>query len=66
VGNALPVPARHAAGMARGTVIVQLAMLLAIPLLARLYDTEAFGIFGIFSTATTALGAAAAWRFDKA
>jgi O-antigen/teichoic acid export membrane protein len=51
--------------MARGTVLAQLAMLGAIPILARLYGIEAFGVFGIFSTASASLAVAAAGRFEQ-
>ena len=66
LGRAVPAPARNVAGLARGTAVAQMAMLLAIPVLARLYGLEAFGVFGVFSTASTALAVAAAGRFEQA
>ena len=61
----MPAPVRSVAGLARGTVIAQIALLATIPISSRLYDANAFGVFGIFSTASAALALAASGRFEQ-
>lgn len=55
----------HIAGLARGTAVAQIATLAAVPFLARIYGLDDFGVFGIFSTASTGFAVAAAGRFER-
>jgi O-antigen/teichoic acid export membrane protein len=62
--SALPL-IRTIAVLGFGRVLARLLMAAAIPLLARLYDAEAFGLFGVYNSAATALSFAAALCYDQ-
>jgi O-antigen/teichoic acid export membrane protein len=51
--------------LARGSVLAQLVTLAAVPVLARLFPAEAFGLFGFVSTAAAALSVAVTLRYDQ-
>ncbi|RYJ02352.1 MAG: hypothetical protein EON47_07775, partial [Acetobacteraceae bacterium] len=51
--------------LARGTVLAQLVTLAAVPLLARIFPAEAFGLFGFASTAAAALSVVVTLRYDQ-
>lgn len=55
-----------AAVLGCGRIFARLLMLAAIPLLARVYNAEAFGVFGVYSTATAVLSVAAALCYEQA
>lgn len=49
-----------------GTLLAQVATYLARPVLTRLFEPEAFGIFGFFLAMTTILGSPAAGKYETA
>ena len=49
-----------------GTLLAQIATYLARPVLTRLFEPEAFGIFGFFLAMATILGAPAAGKYETA
>jgi O-antigen/teichoic acid export membrane protein len=55
-----------AAVLGFGRILARLLMLAAIPLLARVYNAEAFGLFGVYNTATAVLSVAAALCYEQA
>jgi O-antigen/teichoic acid export membrane protein len=57
---------RTAAVLGFGRIFARLLMLAAIPLLARVYNAEAFGVFGVYNTATAVLSVAAALCYEQA
>lgn len=67
------VRSSHSAGFARnvmqlatGTAVAQLAPLLVMPVLSRLYSPEQFGEFGIFSAVLLGLSLVASGRYEIA
>src|SRR4051812_39113554 len=52
--------------LARGTVLAQIITLAGVPLLARLYDAAAFGVYGAVSTTLLALSTIACGRYEQA
>lgn len=57
---------RNTAKYMLGTVLAQLVMLGAMPLLSRLYTPEDFGDFGLFSALLGIIGVAACLRYEVA
>lgn len=49
-----------------GTLVAQMATYLARPVLSRLFEPEAFGIFGFFLAMVTILGSPAAGKYETA
>jgi len=70
VAGRSPVPvgsvARNIALVGGATAIGQGALVLASPLLTRLYDPQAFGLFSVYSAVLSILVAGASLRFDLA
>jgi len=62
---ARPLP-RGAAALGSGAALGQALALLGAPLLTRLYDVAAFGVFGTFSAVVTAIGAVATLKYEQA
>jgi O-antigen/teichoic acid export membrane protein len=56
---------RSLAILGSGRILARLLMAAAVPLLARCYDAEAFGFFGVFVTACTAFTLAAAVCYEQ-
>lgn len=52
--------------MGSGAALGQALAVLSSPLLTRLYEAEAFGIFGAFSAVVTSIGPAATLKFEQA
>lgn len=59
-------PFRHIASIASGTLIGQGALVLASPLLTRLYSPEAFGVLGLLTAFVTVASVGVTWRLDMA
>ncbi len=57
---------RHVLVLGGGAAAGQAIAIAAAPLLTRLYDAPAFGVFGLFNAVATTLGAVATLRFDQA
>lgn len=57
---------RHVLVLGGGAAFGQAIAIAAAPLLTRLYDAPAFGVFGLFNAVATTLGAVATLRFDQA
>jgi len=57
---------KNAAIYLSGSLVAQLLMLAAIPILSRFYSPEDFGVFGLFSNVLSILGVAACLRFSLA
>jgi O-antigen/teichoic acid export membrane protein len=57
---------RTAAVLGFGRILARLLMLAAIPLLARVYNAEAFGLFGVYNTAIAVISVAAALCYEQA
>ncbi|MDQ0613317.1 O-antigen/teichoic acid export membrane protein [Microbacterium sp. W4I4] len=57
---------RNAVTLISGTAIGQLAMLMAMPILARLFTAEQFGAFTIYSSVAGVLAVVVALRYDVA
>lgn len=57
---------RASASLFAGTAAGQLCLVLATPLLTRLYDPHAFGLFAAFNTGLTLLGSVITLRLDYA
>lgn len=58
--------ARSSAALGAGTLVGQLSLVLAAPLLARLYDPNAFGALATYSALLMILAAGATLRYDFA
>ncbi len=52
--------------LAGGSALAQGFSLLLMPVLSRLYDPEAFGVFAVYFATSTLVGTLATWRFDPA
>lgn len=57
---------RHVLVLGGGAAAGQAIAIAASPLLTRLYDAHAFGVFGLFNGVATCLGAVATLRYDQA
>ncbi len=57
---------RHVLVLGGGAAAGQAIAIGAAPLLTRLYDAPAFGVFGLFNAVATTFGAVATLRFDQA
>jgi len=57
---------RKVAKVAGGSVVAQLIMLAALPLLTRLYPTAEFGVFGVYGAILAICGTVAGGRYDIA
>ena len=62
----LSAPLRHVASIASGTLVGQGALVLASPLLTRLYRPEAFGVLGLLTAFVTVASVGVTWRLDMA
>ncbi|MGD6831741.1 lipopolysaccharide biosynthesis protein [Sutcliffiella halmapala] len=58
--------AKNVAVLMSGTAISQGLLVAAAPILSRLYDPEAFGIFTLFSSIVIVLSVIATWRYELA
>ena len=50
----------------KGTTLAQLIVILASPILTRIYTPEDFGVFALFSSALLILGAVATGKYELA
>ena len=57
---------RRVAVLSSGTIVGQLVLLLATPLLTRLYSPAEFGAFAVFSALTAILGTVICLRYEQA
>lgn len=57
---------RSVATLLSGTAIAQVVVLLVVPLLARLFPPETFGVLAVFTAATSVLGVVATGRYECA
>lgn len=62
----MPLLGKRIAVLASGTVAGQAVLLLASPILTRLYDPEAFGVLGIFVALVSIMGVTSALRYPLA
>jgi len=64
--EALPPLVKSAAMLTSGTVLGQLILLLALPVLTRIYDPAAFGILAVCMVAMSIIGVVACLRLEMA
>lgn len=57
---------RNVTMLASGTILAQLIVLLASPLVSRLYEPEAFGLLGVYISVVATVSVIAALRYDLA
>ncbi len=57
---------KHVATLMTGTTVAQAIMLLAAPVLTRLYSPEQFGLFGLYTTAVGFLAIVVTGKYDLA
>jgi O-antigen/teichoic acid export membrane protein len=65
IASAIRDASRRLVVLGFGRILARLLLVAAIPILARFYDASAFGLFGVFATAGSALTAAVTLCYER-